>query len=91
VPLHTPHFGPYAGVLCRDGIPVTLDPNHTAGPVVALPDCVPSTAAEKHARGVDGAALALYKESKKYGAEMPYEQCRSRVATARTTAARKKE
>lgn len=92
--LHTPHFGPHAGKLCRDGVPVDLNETHTARVVVCLPDSTDAfqdEAAEKHARGVNGAALALQQESKRYGAEMSFEDCRSRVATARKTATRRRE
>jgi hypothetical protein len=88
----TPLFGPFAGQLCRDGVPVAELPEGYQPPLpVAVPDFVPSDAEARYRRGIEGAALEVHQEHQRLNTGIPYEQSKARVVAARRLTSRRQE
>jgi hypothetical protein len=79
----TPHFGPHAGSLTRDGEPVPDVVSSDVRAPVALPESS-GGGVSSALRGRDGAARAHYEEMQRAGAPVTYTEAQDRAASALT-------
>lgn len=87
----TPYFGPNAGKLCKDGVPVKdLPDGFVASLPVLVPDFVPSDTEPRYRRGIEGAARDIYAEHQRWGSDQSFEQVKARVVRGRHTSERKR-